>query len=136
MGMMKALRILLRIVAACAAAVGAYGIYIVWSFYFGVEAERSAFSAATWKERANVYAHNSDPGCVRGGMALDIVATDLLKGKSISAVKALLGNPDGTKGKEIYYELGQCSGLGWHDSVLQVALSNDELVTNVSISRR
>ncbi|BEE07976.1 hypothetical protein [Aeromonas dhakensis] len=130
--MAKALRITL---AACMAVLVVYGSYIAWSFYYGVEAERTTFSPAAWKEKANVYAHNSDPGCVRGGMALDIVATDLLQRKSIFEVKALLGEPDGKKEQGIYYELGQCSGLGWHNSVLQVAFSSNQQVTNASILR-
>jgi len=68
-------------------------------------------------------------------MALDIVATDLLQRKSIFEVKALLGEPDGKKEQGIYYELGQCSGLGWHNSVLQVAFSSNQQVTNASILR-
>ena len=130
--MAKALRITL---AACMAVLVVYGSYIAWSFYYGVEAESTTFSPAAWKEKANVYAHNSDPGCVRGGMALDIVATDLLQRKSIFEVKALLGEPDGKKEQGIYYELGQCSGLGWHNSVLQVAFSSNQQVTNASILR-
>lgn len=133
--MAKALRIMLITLAAFMAVIFAYGSYIVWAFYYGVEAERTAFSHAAWNEKANVYAHNSDPGCVRGGMALDIVATNLLQGKSLFEVKALLGEPDGKKEQGFYYELGQCSGLGWHDSVLQVSLSNNQQVTNASILR-
>jgi hypothetical protein len=131
-GMAKALRITL---ATCMTVLVAYGNYIAWSYYYGLEAERTTFSPTAWKEKANVYAHNGDPGCVRGGMALDIVATNLLQRKSISEVKVLLGEPDGKKVQGIYYELGQCSGLGWHDSVLQVSLSKNQQVTNASILR-
>lgn len=131
--MAKALRIPLITLAICVACVVAYGSFVAWSFYYGVEAERTAFSPETWKEKANVYAHNSDPGCVRGGMALDIVATNLLEGKSITEVKSLLGEPDGTEEEEFYYELGQCSGLGWHNSVLQVRFRNNQQVTNAAI---
>lgn len=133
--MTKALRITLITLATFVAALLAYGSYVAWSFYFGVEAERTPFSPLAWKERANVYAHNSDPGCVRGGMALDIVATNLLQGKSIIEVKSLLGEPDETTEKGVYYELGQCSGLGWHNSVLQVDVRNNQQVTNANILR-
>ena len=67
--MAKALRFT---VAFCGASVIAYAGYLAWSFAYGVEAERSPFSPAAWKEKANVYAHSNDPGCVRGGMALDL----------------------------------------------------------------
>lgn len=132
--MTKALRLSLITLAICLAVLLAYGSYLTWSFYYGVEAERTLFSSAIWKEKSNVFAHNSDPGCVRGGMALDIVATHVLQGMSITQVKTLLGEPDGTKGDGVYYELGQCSGLGWHNTVLQVDYRNNEQVTNVSIS--
>jgi len=113
----------------------AYSALLAWSFYYDINTERAAFSSATWKEKANVYAHNSDPGCVRGDMALDIVATNLLQGQRIADVKALLGEPDGAKKSVIYYELGQCSGLGWHDSVLQVNFSSNQQVINAVILR-
>jgi len=132
LGMAKALRITL---ATCVAVLLAYGSYVVWSFYYGIEADRTPFSPVAWKEKANVYAHNSDPGCVRGGMALDIVATRFLQGKSITEVKLLLGEPDETKQEGVYYELGQCSGLGWHDSVLQVGFRNNQQVTTAVILR-
>jgi hypothetical protein len=133
--MTKALRITLKALAICVAVLLAYGGYTAWSFYFGVEAERTPFSPVAWEERSNVYAHNSDPGCIRGGMALDIVATNLLQGKSITEVKLLLGEPDGKKEEGVYYELGQCSGLGWHDSVLLVDFRNNRQVTNANILR-
>ena len=130
--MAKALRFT---VAFCGASVIAYAGYLAWSFAYGVEAERSPFSPAAWKEKANVYAHSNDPGCVRGGMALDIVATKLLQGKQITEVKSLLGEPDGTKEGLFYYELGQCSGHGWHNSILQVSFLNNQQVANASILR-
>ena len=130
--MAKALRFT---VAFCGASVIAYAGYLAWSFAYGVEAERSPFSPAAWKEKANVYAHSNDPGCVRGGMALDIVATKLLQGKPITEVKSLLGEPDGTKEGLFYYELGQCSGHGWHNSILQVSFLNNQQVANASSLR-
>ena len=130
--MAKALRFT---VVFCGASVIAYAGYLAWSFAYGVEAERSTFSPAAWKEKANVYAHSNDPGCVRGGMALDIVATKLLQGKPITEVKSLLGEPDGTKEGLFYYELGQCSGHGWHNSILQVSFLNNQQVANASILR-
>jgi hypothetical protein len=68
-------------------------------------------------------------------MALDIVATKLLQGKSITEVKSLLGEPVGTKQEQFYYELGQCSGFGWDNSVLQVSFLNSQQVTNAVILR-
>lgn len=130
--MAKALRFA---VALCGTSLIAYAGYLAWSFVYGVQAERSPFSPAAWKEKANVYAHSNDPGCVRGGMALDIVATKLLQGKPITEVKSLLGEPDGTKEGLFYYELGQCSGHGWHNSVLQVSFLNSQQVADAAILR-
>ncbi len=102
--------------------------YLGWSFYFGVEATRSSFVSGTWKEKAHVYAHNNDPGCVRGDMALDLVAINLLQGRSTAEVKSLLGEPDGVKEKQLNYELGQCSGYGWYNSILEVSFRDDQVV--------
>lgn len=132
MEMWKVLRIILVLSVGCLLA---YVGYLAWSFYYGVEAERSPFLPAAWKNKANVYAHNSDPGCVRGGMALDIVATNLIQGKSITEVQSLLGEPYETRKSGIRYELGQCSGHGWHSTVLQVNISSNQQVTNAVILR-
>jgi hypothetical protein len=68
-------------------------------------------------------------------MALDVVATKLLQGKPIAEVKFLLGEPDGTKEGGFYYELGQCSGYGWHSSILQISFLNNEQVAEAAILR-
>ncbi|MDP2868230.1 hypothetical protein [Methyloversatilis sp.] len=130
--MVKALRFAL---AFCGASIIAFTGYLGWSFHYGVEAERSPFSAAAWKQKENVYAHSNDPGCVRGGMAIDIVSTKLLQEKSIAEVKLLLGEPDKEKQEQVYYDLGQCSGFGWENSILQVSFSNGQRVTNAIILR-
>lgn len=128
--MAKALRIALIVAAG---AVFTYAGFLTWSYHYGVEAERTPFSPAAWKERAAVYAHDSDPGCIRGGMALDIVATRLLDEKPLADVKALLGEPDDTDQSSVRYALGQCSGFGWHDSLLQVNLNGKQRVINAVI---
>ena len=71
-----------HITIATTIAIVALGCALAWSYNFGTEAERTAFIPAKWKERANVYAYSNDPGCIRGDMALDIVATDMLIGKT------------------------------------------------------
>jgi hypothetical protein len=130
-----ALRVILSLPAACAAVILVYVLFVAWAFYYGVEAERAPFSSEAWKDRANVYAINNDPGCVRGGMALDIVATRMLQGKARVEMESLLGAADGTKSGEPYYELGQCSGLGWHDSILQVYFHDGSQVADTEIQR-
>lgn len=131
--MPKALRI--AAIAAVGGILACCG-FLAWSFYYGVDAERTTFSSVVWKERANVYAHGNDPGCVRGGMAIDIVSTNLLHGRLISEVISLLGEPDGKQDSIIHYELGQCSGFGWANSELQVNLSERQQVIDAVILRR
>ncbi len=128
-------RISLFILAIFVAGLLAYILFVAWLFHYGVEAERATFSSEAWKATANVYASSNDPGCVRGGLALDVVATGMLRGKLFEDVESLLGEPDGKQEGEPYYELGQCSGLGWHDSVLQVNFYNEPHVVDVEILR-
>lgn len=130
-----ALRVILSLLVACAGVILVYALFVEWAFYYGVEAERAPFSSEAWKDRANVYAINNDPGCLRGGMALDIVATHILLGKARVEMESLLGTPDGTTSDEPYYELGQCSGLGWHDSILQVYFHDGSQVADTEILR-
>lgn len=116
-------------------AIVALGCALAWSYNFGIEAERTAFIPAKWKERANIYAYSNDPGCARGDMALDIVATDMLVGKTITEITALLGEPNKSSADALFYELGQCSGFGWYESELVVILSKSQLVSKAKIAR-
>ena len=130
--MIKAMR---HITIATAIAIVALGCALAWSYNFGTEAERTAFIPAKWKERANVYAYSNDPGCIRGDMALDIVATDMLIGKTVADTRALLGEPNKSSADALYYELGQCSGFGWYESELVVNFSKSQRASKAEISR-
>ena len=110
-----------------------YAAYLAWSLAYRVAAEQQPFSSEAWKEKASVYAQSNDPACVRGGMALDIVASKLLQGRAIAEVKSLLGGPDSIKDGLFNYELGQCSGLGWHNSILQISFLNNQQVDSAAI---
>lgn len=116
-------------------AIIALGCALAWSYNFGTEAERTAFIPAKWKERANIYAYSNDPGCIRGDMALDIVATDMLIGKTVTDTTVLLGEPNKSSADALFYELGQCSGFGWYESELVVTLSKSQLVSKAKIAR-
>lgn len=109
--------------------------YLVWAYYFAIEAERAPFSATAWQEKANIYALSNDPGCVRADMALDIIATELLLGKTVAEITQLLGEPDSTSTSSLIYELGQCSGLGWLSSVLAIQINTAEQAHNIRILR-
>ncbi|RTL01008.1 MAG: hypothetical protein EKK59_03595 [Neisseriaceae bacterium] len=110
-------------------------VWLAWFFYFGVDAEKVQFSSNAWKQGAHVYQHSNDPGCIRGGMALDIVEAGILHGKLIEEVKLLLGEPNLVEQTVIGYELGQCSGFGWHNSVLEIEFSSEKRVNNMKIAR-
>lgn len=91
---------------------------MAWSFYQpSVSAE--PFDQLTWRARSELAGGVGDPGCVRGGMALDLIDRDHLNGMTAKEVSALLGAPTGHE-TDWTYALGQCSGYGWHDSGLVV----------------
>ena len=78
------------------------------------------FDARAWQAAAPVYQASADPGCVRGGMAQDLIERGTLRGLAPAAVLDLLGRPERQSGPAWAYELGQCSGWGWSDSELLV----------------
>ena len=111
---MRALRsaVLLGAVVATGAVWGA------WSFS-QPSVERQPFVQPTWAAGAETVNDIGDPGCVRGGMALDLIETGRLMKMSMDEVFSLLGRPR-QYGPEWSYSLGQCSGYGWHHSDLEV----------------
>lgn len=109
--------------------------WLMWFFHFGVDATAEHFEANVWNERANVYALSNDPGCVRGGMAVDLLKRNLLLAKSFTEVNALLGRPDRWESTSIVYELGQCSGFGWDSSILRVGFDENRTVNRARIER-
>jgi hypothetical protein len=109
--------------------------WLVWFFHFGVDARDERFEANLWNERANVYSVSNDPGCVRGGMAVDLLKRNLLLAKSSAEVNELLGRPDKSDSASISYELGQCSGFGWESSILRVGFDENGKVKRAKIER-
>ncbi|BCL74365.1 hypothetical protein JHS3_01010 [Jeongeupia sp. HS-3] len=107
--------------------------WIYWSFHYAVEATAVAFDSAEWQKVSNVYAHNRDPGCVRGGMALDLLKSKQLNGKSPTEIEHFLGKPDRSYKSTYEYELGQCSGLGWHNSILRITVDDNGPALNADI---
>jgi hypothetical protein len=100
---------------------GAVLVLAGWLFWSHRQPTHPAepFDARAWQAAAPVYQASADPGCVRGGMAQDLIDRQLLVGKSAAQVRELLGEPDGRRSATAWtYELGQCSGWGWSDSVL------------------
>ena len=62
-------------------------------------------------------------------MGLDLIKHKMLLGKSVMFTADLLGESDYKSGNEWVYELGQCSGWGWHHSELRVQF--DEKIETV-----
>ncbi len=88
---------------------------MTWAYYFEVSAVRERFNSG-------------------GGMALDLIKTDLIINHNAEQVVALLGKPKASGKSDFSYALGQCSGFGWLNSILVVKFEND-LVTQLSIER-
>ncbi len=107
---------------------------MIWAYYFEVSAVRERFNSAAWIKQENPYSESFDPGCVRGGMALDLIKTDLIINHNAEQVVALLGKPKASEKSDFSYALGQCSGFGWLNSILVVKFEND-LVTQLSVER-
>lgn len=104
-----------------------FGAWMAWSFHQPtVSAE--AFVPSAWSASAELADGIGDPGCVRGGMALDLIDRERLMGMTAEEVSALLGTPM-RFGLEWTYALGQCSGYGWHHSGLVVRFNPANRVT-------
>lgn len=84
------------------------------------------FARDVWIADAGPWSTN-DPGCVRGSMALDLIESERLVGLRHVQVEELLGRPRTDRGTWVY-ELGQCSGWGWHHSYLTVHFGAGGLV--------
>lgn len=83
----------------------------------GVRPQRASFDAAAWRTTAQVLEETNDPGCYRGGMAVDLIQTRALLGKTATEVIALLGDPESSDGLWIYW-VGQCGRLWEHNALV------------------
>jgi hypothetical protein len=110
-----------RRVASFVAVLALLGLSVaIWLFRDFRQPSQAAqtFDGAVWRSAAPVYGASNDPGCVRGGMAQDLIQRQLLVGKSVPQVLELMGQPERRDTGVWAYELGQCSGWGWSDSEL------------------
>jgi len=121
------------VIANLAIVVAAAPVWLAWEFSRPV-GPLEAFDKHTWLVRNFLLTEPGDPGCVRGGMALDLIERKFLIGNLASDVTNLLGEPTG-KGNTWTYGLGQCSGLGWYNSELVVAFDRNSRVSTVSFAR-
>jgi hypothetical protein len=108
-------------------------VTLFWQFH-GPSQERQPFIREAWLAGSQLEQLN-DPGCFRGGMALDVLESRLLLGKGPAYVEATLGPPTSRAATYWHYALGQCTGFGWHHSELYVYFDSQQLVQNAGIRR-
>lgn len=86
--------------------------------FYAARPQRESFDSSAWKARASILAETNDPGCFRGGMAIDLIETKALLGATATDVVSRLGNPESSDGSWTYW-VGQC-GRVWQDNALVV----------------
>lgn len=122
--MIKGILLVLGILLSCAVA------FVYWSLT-GFHAQRQPFEATRWIDLRE-YAEINDPGCIRGGMALDLIRSELLMGLSKDSLRATLGDPGLSQSGMASYALGQCR-WDWRHSELAVHLGESGTVTGAEI---
>ncbi|WP_181880994.1 hypothetical protein [Crenobacter cavernae] len=125
----------LRVSAAIALGIGVSAIALVWVSLQRPSVNSEPFDTHKWRRNTDIYAATNDPGCVRGGMALDLIEKGSLVGKTHSEIFLLLGRPDRSENRVLTYELGQCSGFGWHNSLLIVGFEAGDKVSYARFTR-
>ena len=120
-----------RIVVAVFAAAFTGCIYVAWVISQPTENPRP-FDPVKW-EQAALLDTSADPGCFRGGMALDLIDRKTLSGKTSPEVVSLLGAPPNSSSGSWLYPVGQCGFLwGHHD--LQVTFGADGKVEHADLA--
>ncbi|MFN7569841.1 MAG: hypothetical protein ACK5TK_00080 [Betaproteobacteria bacterium] len=119
---------------ALAATLFLLGFAALVHHYFAPGAERTAFNRDAWLAVRHLEGVG-DPGCYRGGMALDLVKSGQLIGKGLAEVEATLGAPTSRTPTSWRYALGQCTGFGWEHSLLVVRFGSSPSVTEAHIRR-
>lgn len=107
------------------------GAMLLYRIFSGVHAEHQHFEAAAWKSLRDS-AELNDPGCVRGGMAIDLVNSGVLIGLSRMELLMKLGDASESKPDLISFALGQCH-WDWKHSELAVLIDPSSRVTKVEI---
>ena len=106
---------------------------IFWTFSKTVESEQTRiFEAYEWKRLLAVINESSDPGCVRGDMAQDLIDNKRLVGLMKAQVAVVLGNPDESHVGRWLYSVGQC-GFDWRLSFLVIRFDLNEKATYAGI---
>ena len=105
-------------------------VYVAWAISQPSEKPRP-FDRAEWGQSA-LLDTSADPGCFRGGMALDLIDRKTLLGRTGSEVATLLGAPPNAVSGLWLYPVGQC-GLLWGHHVLHVIFGPDARVTSATL---
>ncbi len=116
MGTLKKILVVafMAIIAGC--------VYVAWLISQPTE-KAQPFDRLKWGQSVLLDTSN-DPGCFRGGMALDLIDRKTLTGKTGPEVVSLLGAPPSSSSGSWLYPVGQCGFLwGHHD--LQVTFRED-----------
>jgi hypothetical protein len=81
-------------------------------------AKAVSFNQRLWLEASSLDQEN-DPGCYRGGMAIELVEKRLLNGKTAQEIISLIGVPINSTAGSWIYPVGQC-GMLWEHFHLRV----------------
>jgi hypothetical protein len=92
---------------------------------------REPFDATAWKGRVEALEETGDAGCVRGGMAVDLIESRVLVGATATQVVERLGSPDKAHGAW-RYAVGQC-GRWWEQSALVLTFDAGARVAQASL---
>lgn len=106
-------------------------VYLVYLNFTAMHQPIETFNSREWKERSNEFLTN-DPGCVRGGMALDLMESKIITGLDKPAVLEVLGKPNRAAATSLGYDLGQCH-WDWKASYLEISFDNDYLVKKLKL---
>ncbi|TAG28202.1 MAG: hypothetical protein EAZ37_02525 [Burkholderiales bacterium] len=106
---------------------------VFWVDFQGFDAKPASFDENHWKIGREQIKQNGDPGCVLGGMANQLRKNNLLTLMPRRELVALLGLPDRTESKDLFWEIGQCHGRGWKNSQLRIELDTNGRAKDVHI---
>jgi hypothetical protein len=104
--------------------------YFAWGISQVTE-KPQPFDSVAWRQ-SSLLDNSSDPGCFRGGMALDLINQKKLLRMSGPEVTLLLGAPSSSSSGSWLYPVGQCRLL-WEHQELQVTFGSDQKVTHASL---
>ena len=86
-------------------------------------AKAVSFNQRLWIEASSLDKEN-DPGCYRGGMAMELVEKHLLNGKTVPELISLIGVPSNSSSGSWTYPVGQC-GMLWEHFHLRVDIGSE-----------